>query len=1130
MKQVLYCLLSITLPFLVNDLIAQDSPGSKSLVLSDTSEANKVYRELDSLINQGAIEEGLRKAEAAEEVYRERLGSKSKQLADLLHTKGVLLYYKKDLDGALKAWEESVHIQERLPEGASAETTKTYNNLGSIYYARGDYRNAKMYIEKALNIAIKIQGENNPNLSDYYFNLGTLCREDGTYEKAIKYSRKAVSITKKKHKGKHPDLAECYKELGNTFNALGRYDSAFYYLNEGLAMMKSLKGKGAPELWFYHNDLGLCLEETGQSRKALFHLDKAFSLLSKAVGQKHPEIANVLINKGNSFTTIGDAAAAISVYEEALNILYQTAGKNHPYVYTIFNNLAIVYKNKGDGGRAMQYFERSLSYYVKKYGSDHPNVPKFIKNIGLVLQEQGEYQAARQRLEEALGIQKQQLGENHIEVAGIYLIIANNLYLVDSVNQAVKVATKALTTAQKALNGKDHADLIAIFQNMGVYEERRGNLKQSRVYFEEAAAMSHRLFGNFHPKLSRAYRSLGKSYRQSGDYDEASSYLSEASYAIGYKEKVGVGSSEILSPVGLFEVFNQRGILERDKFLKKSTDQNLLLSSHRWHKKAISIIRNETQLVDRGWSKLKWMKDAHRVLCDATYTNLLLYKQTDNRGYLTEAFTFSERSKATLLYEAMQEANALQIAGIPDGLLAKEYDLRVDIAYYEKQEQELLIAGSSDTDTELLTVRDSLFNLNRRLERLKTRFETSYPAYYRAKYTLPTVELDEVQQTLLEEGQSLVEYMVGDSSIFIFLVKPDDFEVLEIKNDFPLEDWVSNMTKNGIYGFYTLPQNERSNRKAAESVHSYTVAAQKLYEKLWAPIAGKVTERVVVIPDGVLGYLPFEALLEGVPPREGVFSKYPYLVSRHQVSYCYSATLLKEMKEHEVKGNGQMLAMAPFYRGDAKRLEAYVDSSQLVLGLSLRDTLSPLPASGEEVAVVSKLWSGEAVYGDTASLDFFKNRAPEYSLLHLSTHGKADDRLGDYAYLALGREGALTEYDKLYARDLYNTQLNADMVFLSACETSSGKLRRGEGIVSLARAFAYAGAKSMVTTLWKVDDEKTKALAIRFHAKLLEGVPKDQALRDAKLNYLGEQKGRGAGAHPFFWAGFIGIGDMSAVR
>lgn len=104
------------------------------------------------------------------------------------------------------------------------------------------------------------------------------------------------------------------------------------------------------------------------------------------------------------------------------------------------------------------------------------------------------------------------------------------------------------------------------------------------------------------------------------------------------------------------------------------------------------------------------------------------------------------------------------------------------------------------------------------------------------------------------------------------------------------------------------------------------------------------------------------------------------------------------------------------------------------------------------------------------------------------------------------------------------------MVVLPACETGIGKLQKGEGIISLARAFAYAGAKSIFTTLWQVSDEKTKSLMVSFYRNLKQGETKGAALRKAKLEYLDGNKGKGEATHPFFWAGLIGIGDMSAVR
>ncbi len=140
--------------------------------------------------------------------------------------------------------------------------------------------------------------------------------------------------------------------------------------------------------------------------------------------------------------------------------------------------------------------------------------------------------------------------------------------------------------------------------------------------------------------------------------------------------------------------------------------------------------------------------------------------------------------------------------------------------------------------------------------------------------------------------------------------------------------------------------------------------------------------------------------------------------------------------------------------------------------------------------------------------------------------------MGDYSYLAFAEVKDSIENELLYVRDLYNLQLNADLVVLSACETAQGELQRGEGIISLARAFAYAGAKSIVTTLWVVDDAASKDLMKEFYLQLRKGKAKkntkDAALQAAKLKLVdGKDAVR---KHPFFWAGFIAVGDMSAIK
>jgi CHAT domain-containing protein len=192
-----------------------------------------------------------------------------------------------------------------------------------------------------------------------------------------------------------------------------------------------------------------------------------------------------------------------------------------------------------------------------------------------------------------------------------------------------------------------------------------------------------------------------------------------------------------------------------------------------------------------------------------------------------------------------------------------------------------------------------------------------------------------------------------------------------------------------------------------------------------------------------------------------------------------------------------------------------------------RKDLQPLAHSGEEVSGVQKMLGGDVFYGKDATEERFVQLAGGYRILHLATHGKANDEAADYSFLAFSEKKDSLENELLYVRDLYNLSLNADLVTLSACETGAGKLERGEGIISLARAFTYAGAKSIVTTLWSVQDERTKDLMLDFYRNLKKGMNKDEALRETKLAYL--FKNNHAAAHPFFWAGVVAMGEMTPL-
>ncbi|MCA9434916.1 MAG: CHAT domain-containing protein, partial [Candidatus Omnitrophica bacterium] len=473
---------------------------------------------------------------------------------------------------------------------------------------------------------------------------------------------------------------------------------------------------------------------------------------------------------------------------------------------------------------------------------------------------------------------------------------------------------------------------------------------------------------------------------------------------------------------------------------------------------------------------------AHPFYEGALLTNHLLYQETDSTQYLTESFDLAERSKALLLYQSIQEADALQYAGIPGSLLEREYNLRIDLSYYDQKRQERLSEGLEETDSTVLSISSKLFDLNQSYDSLKTHFEEEYPEYYRLKYDLSTISVEEIQKELLNPDQSLLEFFVGDSTIFIFLLSQKDYDVIQVRKDTAIEAWVSQL-RRGLKAPYNSEEPEDSPyRNSSYSAQQYADAAVKLYDKLIAPVKDKLQPKVIIIPDGVLGYLPFQALLEEMPARPYRFHTHSYFGREHQLSYSYSATLLKEMqnKVHRAEPGKSLLAMAPFYDGTLYTLDSLykAELAELELEESLattaRSAFESLPYSGAEAYTASQLWDGDFLQGDEATEQHFREMAGQYRMLHLATHGAANDEVGEYAYLAFTEVDDSLENELLFVKDIYNLQLNADLVILSACQTATGELQRGEGIISLARAFAYAGAKSITTTLWSVNDQKTK--------------------------------------------------------
>ncbi|HEA29798.1 MAG TPA: CHAT domain-containing protein [Leeuwenhoekiella sp.] len=482
--------------------------------------------------------------------------------------------------------------------------------------------------------------------------------------------------------------------------------------------------------------------------------------------------------------------------------------------------------------------------------------------------------------------------------------------------------------------------------------------------------------------------------------------------------------------------------------------------------------------------KLSLIADTFPLFEAGLESTFALTKIEKNSALMGKAFFYMEKSKAALLLEAFLNSQANQFAGLPTQLLEKEQQLQAEITKLENQ-----IARKQYTDVAL---DDALFNLKREYRNLIEAYEHDYPAYYNLRHDTRVITLQEVQEKL-KDGELLLSYFYGSHAIYALAIKNDNVKFEQIKLDAYLENHINHTVQ--------LLHDPKSDNQALAKI------SFRLYMRLLKPlISGEKIKQITILADGPLNYLPFGGMNIAA-------DKVTYLIEKMPVSYASSATLLSQLNKQE-QFNQSILAFAPEFNSALGNPKAQAAA------------LLPLPNSKKEVDGIVNYFSGTSFTGTSATLENFKDQCATHGIIHLATHAVVDNQSPENSYLAFS---PLSGKDfLLYTRDLYTMHIPADLVTLSACDTGLGELKRGEGFISLARAFYYSGAKSLVNTLWSNNDQSTTAIMTQFYGNLADGMPKNEALREAKLTFLKAHK-EDKLAHPYYWSAFVVSGNVAPL-
>ena len=878
-------------------------------------------------------------------------------------------------------------------------------------------------------------------------------------------------------------------------------------------------------------------------------MDQAAQIYINVLGKNSLEYTNCLWAKAVFYNANGKLEEAVVLQEEIIDLRVKLFGENHEQVAKAYARLGGFYRRQGAYDLALTHLKKSIAIFSKLYGDTNVNLAAPQADIAIVLAQKGDYDQsiswhlktlaiALNNKDNPLGKQTIQLCYNGLGVCyknkeeyekaveyyhkGLDFIDANydaNHYYHAVYYMNLSIVYKRLKQFDKSLAyGHKNANwylqwndpkiygLINAFDNLAEVYGTQGDFGNALKYAQKALDIALAIRGEKSEDAAYAFHTLGEVLKDKRNFDSALVYYNRGLAALGYANEKDLPKIQNLKLLQEFLVGKNHCYFAL--YRQTQTAESLEVTAQ--------FAKESLTFVDYYRNQLRY-DNVSNLVASATYPvyetaiATTLYQSAYDKNpslYRENALQYAEQSKSFALYQSMRRTGALAYAGIPTDLEEKERQLNKDIALFEKKRQDQRIKGLPETDTNVLRISAQVFNAQQNHDTLLRQLEHDYPAYFHLKYDNTTLSVRQIQEKLLKPNQCLLEYFIGDSSIFIFAIQQNKFAVFDIKKDFPLENWVrllrGSMTDNRLRG-----------------ADEYSDLAYQLYQKLVLPAKDLLTENLIIIPDGVLGYLPFEALLTAKPDKPIRFKDHAYLLRQHQIQYCYSATLLKEMqdKKHLRAPSQPFAAFAPYFTGDTTSFATVFANDE-----TLRKGFQPLKSSGEEAAAAAKLMRGKVFFGKDATEEHFTQSAGDYRILHLATHAKANDKAGDYSFLAFSEIDDGEENELLFVRELYNLQLNADLVVLSACETGIGKWQRGEGIMSLARAFTYSGAKGIVTSLWAVNDVKTKDLMVFFYKNLKRGMGKAEALRQAKLSFL--DKNSSENALPYFWAGFVGIGDL----
>ncbi|MBG6132257.1 CHAT domain-containing protein [Aquimarina sp. EL_43] len=1009
-----------------------------------------------------------------------------------------------DYKTALDYYEKGLKIRTRIYAKDHPAIANSYSRIGYMYYVKKDYNKAMKYQEKALDMRIKAFGENHLDIAYSYILIGNIFFMHRKYDKALWYYQKSLIIREEQLGGYDLRTAMSYFNIGLTYDIKEEYDKALPYFDQALSIRINILDRNHKDIAICYRVIGLAYKNQGAYDKALPYFEKYLSVAVN--GNEKASIVTALNYMGLIYKNRGEYKKALYYYNQAINI-----NGSKKYTHAVYNNVGVVYKDKGAYDKALKYYKKALHANVERRGDNRTHIALNYNNIGNVYRLKEEYDQSLEYYKKALAIRTKLFDQNNSNVAESYSDIGELYSLKKEYDKALNYADKALKI-RIAIYGISNPFVADSYESNGNIYHAKTDYNIALEHYQKALAIRQHVFGEHHPKVAQSYTKIAKVYATQKEFASSLTYYNKAIAANikpDTQTKATFTSEHYLNLDVLLS-----SLLGKAKtytaLYTESNDINDLNDAIQTYQKADALIHTIRETYTNYQDKVRFAQKAAAVYQGAIATQLLVYDTKKEQSSLEQAFYYAEKSKANTLKELLTDANAKTYTGLPADLVALEKELRIDKAFYQSKITELYSGSRMSTKDSLKMVRyeNTLFDISNRQDSLTAVLEQNYPKYYQLKHENTLVTVRDIQRHL-NDNTTVLEFFTSDRITYAFTISKDKITVQELATP--------NLTT-------TIEQLRKA--IASQNLAAYKTTAYALYNRLISPIANTLRQgdtfaddELIIIPDGPLWHLNFELLLTQKDTTNNP-ADLSYLLKEYAITYANAANLLfaKDKSEQLTQQRQECLAFS--------FSDSTITTNTMSLA-ALRSTGIDLPGTRKEIKAISNIIDGQYYYGSQAIEANFKKNAGRYAILHLALHGDVDNERPENSRLYFTKSKNTIEDNLLYSHELFALDIPAELTVLSACYTGTGKIAKGEGIMSLGSAFQYAGTKSLLLSSWEVSDQTTPELMQYFYTNLKAGMNKAKALQQAKLQYLATANINRT--QPFYWGGFYLVGDSSPI-